>query len=166
MKKNIITLLTVLLLGLLALVLYNGFSYTTAYYKQEHITGVVVELSDNKVGKGSTVQSIKTTDEQEIADVIRLLKDRKVIKLFPDIGPAKSYTSDYSDLRIELISDTHLTLEYRITSSGNVEIKKGFANKAANTIIFGGSGTKWFNELKELFDEKKQNSLWSSSSQE
>ncbi|MGG6313977.1 hypothetical protein [Paenibacillus macerans] len=166
MKKSIIILLTVLILGLLALVLYSGYSYTTTYYKHEHIKGVVVELSDNKVGMGSTTLSIKTTDEQEIADVIRLMKNRTVFKLFPDIGPAKSYTSDYSDFRIEFISDTNLTLEYRVTSSGNVEVRKGFGNKASNTIIFGGSGKKWFNEINDVFDEKKQNNLWSSSNQE
>ncbi|WP_375533190.1 hypothetical protein [Paenibacillus terreus] len=152
--------------GLLCYVFYSGYMYTNTYYKHEHIKGVVVELSDNRPGIGSTTQSIISTDEQEIAEVIRLLHERTVIKLFPDIGPVKVYTKDYFDVRIEFISDTDLTLEYRIDSLGHVEVKKGFGNKASNTMILGGSSKQWFNEAKDLFEDKKQNSLWSYRKQE
>ncbi|HEY4391882.1 MAG TPA: hypothetical protein VGN02_11115 [Paenibacillus sp.] len=135
--------------------------YTNRYYKQEHIKGVVIILFDNKPGIGATLQQIRTTDEEEIADVVRLLKDRTVIKIFPDIGPASNYTSHFYELRIEFISDTDLTLEYQILSTGHVEVQKGFNNSRSNTLIFGGSSKKWFSEIKALFEDKQQNPLWS-----
>lgn len=160
LKKNII-ILSLIVFGLLIYVLYSGYMYTSSYHKKEHIKGVVIELSDNKPGIGSTLQQIRTTDEQEIAEIIGLLKDRTVIKLFPDIGPVRSYSSHYYDLRIEFISDTNLTLEYRILSTGRVEVKKGVGNAPSNTLIFGGSSKEWFNEINTMFEEKKLNSIWS-----
>ncbi|MHA0857250.1 hypothetical protein [Paenibacillus sp. CMAA1364] len=164
MKKSIL-ILSVLIFGLLIYVLFSGYMYSSSYYKHEHIKGVVVGISDNKPGKGSTLLQIRTTDEQEIAEVIGLLKDRKVIKLFPNIGPVKNYTIEFFDIRIEFISDTNLTLEYHILSTGHVEVKKGLG-KSSNTLIFGGSSKKWFNEIKDLFEEKIQNPLWIKSEQE
>lgn len=160
MKRRIL-ILSVLVSGLMIYVLYSGYMYTSSYYKQEHIKGVVIELSDNKPGIGSTLLQIRTTDEQEIAEVVELLKDRTVIKLPPDIGPVRSYSSHYYDLRIEFISDTDLTLEYRILSTGRVEVKKGVGNAPSNTLIFGGSRKEWFNEINALFEEKELNPIWS-----
>lgn len=159
MKRNIL-ILSVLVLGLLIYIFYNGYLYTSSYYKHEHIKGVIIGLSDIKPGIGSTLQQIRTTDEQEIAEAVALLKDRTVIKLFPDLGPVNSYTSEIFYLRIEFISDTNLTLEYRILSTGHVEVEKGFGTGSSNTLILGGSSKEWFNEINALFEEKKQNPLW------
>lgn len=161
MKRKILLLSVLVCVLLLIYVLYSGYMYTNSYYKHEHIKGVVVGLSDNKPGIGSTLQQIRSIDEQEIAEVVGLLKDRTVIKLFPDIGPVRGHSSQYFDLRIELISDTNLTLEYRVSSTGHVEVKKGVDNNPSNTLIFGGSSKEWFNEINALFEEKKQNPLWS-----
>ncbi|GIO38224.1 hypothetical protein J41TS12_30850 [Paenibacillus antibioticophila] len=117
-------------------------------------------MSDNKPGIGSTLQTLRTTDEQEIAEVIQLLKDRKIIKLLPDTGPVKNYTDEYQDIRIEFLSDTNLTLEYSIDSLGRVEVKKGTNQRRSNALVLGGSSKDWFVELKALFEEKKQSSLW------
>ncbi|WMT41996.1 hypothetical protein RE628_06030 [Paenibacillus sp. D2_2] len=135
--------------------------YINSYYKHEHIKGAVIVLFDNKPGIGATFQQIRTTDEEEIAAVVRLLKDRTVIKTFPDIGPVRSYTSHFYELWIQLITDNNRTLEYKINSFGHVEVRKGI-DKTSNTLIFGGSSKKWFNEIKALFEEKQQNPLWSS----
>ncbi len=153
-------MLTVLIIGL-GYVLYIGYDSVKSYYKHEHITGVDIVLIHYKPGQESTMQSITTTDEHEIAEVISLLNDRTVIKLFPDIGNVKTNGIDRFELVIELISSTNLTLEYRINSLGQVEINKGFVNKDSNTMVFRGSRTKWFNEINALFEEKKQDLLWS-----
>lgn len=161
MKKNKIILLTVLVVGLLGYILYSGYVYVNSYYKHEHITGVKIVLIHYIPGQDSTMQSITTTDKNEIAKMISLLNDRTVIKLFPDIGSVKPNENDRLELRIELISSTNLTLEYNIVSSGEVEINKGFVNKFSNAMVFRGSSTKWFNEINALFEEKKQDLLWS-----
>ncbi|OAB38616.1 hypothetical protein PMSD_06265 [Paenibacillus macquariensis subsp. defensor] len=160
LKKNIIIMLTILIIGF-GYVLYSGYDYVNSYYQHEHITGVDIVLIHYKPGQDSTMQSIKTTDKNEIAEVVSLLNDRTVIKLFPDIGSIKANENDRFELRIELISSTNLTLEYSIVSSGEVEINKGFVNKFSNTMVFRGSSTKWFNEINALFEEKKQDLLWS-----
>ncbi|MDU2241952.1 MAG: hypothetical protein E7E23_15395 [Paenibacillus sp.] len=79
--------------------------------------------------------------------------------MFPDKGPAETYTSHYFDFQIEFISDTNLTLVYRILSTGYVEVEKS-GDDPSNTLIFGGSSKKWYNEIKAMFDEKKKNPLW------
>lgn len=160
MKKNILIILTVLIIGF-GYVLYSGYDSVKSYYKHEHITGVDVVLIHYIPGQESTEQSIKTTDKNEIAEMISLLNDRTVIKLFPEAGSVKANSHDRLELRIELISSTNLTLEYRITSLGQVKINKGFVSKDSNTMVFRGSKTKWFNEINALFAEKKQDLLWS-----
>ncbi|WP_251417084.1 MULTISPECIES: hypothetical protein [Paenibacillus] len=158
-RKKSIILICLLIFGLLSYVLYTGYMYTNSFYKHEHVKGIVIGLFDNKPGIGATLQQIRTTDQEEIAEVIRLLEGRTVIKLFPHIGPIKNYTSDSFELRIELISDTNLTLEYKIDSFGDVEVKKGIKNKRSNALIFGGSNKKWFNDIKALFEEKTKSSM-------
>ncbi|WP_068782440.1 hypothetical protein [Paenibacillus sp. GM2] len=160
-KKKSIILIGLLLFGLLSYVLYTGYMYTISFYKHEHVKGVVIGLFENKPGIGATLQQIRTTDEEEIAEVIRLLESRTAIKLFPHTGPIKNYSSDSFELRIELISDNNLTLEYKMDSFGDVEVNKGFKHKRSNTLIFGGSGKLWFNDVRALFERKKQNLLWS-----
>jgi len=154
-------LICLLIFGLLSLFLYDGYMYTNSYYKHEHIKGVLIILADNKPGIGATFQQIRTTNEEEIAEVVRLLKDRTVIRTFPDIGPASSYTSHFFQLRIQLISDNNRLLEYTIDSFGHVEVRKGIDN-TSKTLVFGGSRKKWFSEIKAFLEGKQQNSLWSS----
>ncbi|KAA9008589.1 hypothetical protein F4V43_00180 [Paenibacillus spiritus] len=151
-----------LILGILSYVTYAGYNYVPLYYKQEHIKGVIIQLTDNipGAGNGSISQSITSTAPKEIAEVVRVLKKRTLIKTFSDMASPKIYTQKFSEVKIELISDTGLTLEYRINSLKEVKIKKGFSNKASNVIVLDGSRKKWFNELVALFEEKKQNRLW------
>lgn len=160
MKRKIIIILIIFVIGLLGYVPYSGFMYVNSYYKHEHIKAADVELIHYQPGIGSTIQSIRTTDEHEIAEVIGLLNDRTVIKLFPNTGPVKANANDMFEIQIEFISDRNLTLEYRIFSTGRVQVNKGFNNKDSNTLVFGGSKTKWFNEINALYEEKKQNPLW------
>ncbi|WP_301625776.1 hypothetical protein [Paenibacillus apis] len=43
---------------------------------------------------------------------------------------------------------------------GQVEVKKGTNQRRSNALVLGGSGKDWFVELKALFEEKMQSSLW------
>lgn len=147
-------MLGVLILGV-SYVIYRGYVYVNSYYKHEKITGAIIEFVDIVPGQGSTWQSIRTTDEQEIQEVIDFLDDRTVIKLFPNIGTGRPITKNRQELRVELISDRGLTLEYSINSLGEVEIDKGFGGSFANTVVFGGSRKKWFEHINEVFEDKK-----------
>lgn len=160
-KINNLIIIALLIVGLVGYGLYSGYIYVHSYYKYEHITGVNIVLIHYIPGQESTEQSIKTTDKKEIAEVISLLNERTVIKLFPDIGSVEANSHDRFELRIELISSTNLTLEYSINSLGQVEINKGFVNKFSNAMVFRGSKTKWFNEINALYEEKKLDALWS-----
>lgn len=160
-KRNNLFILAVLIIGWVGYGLYSGYIYVHSYYKNEQITGVNMLLIHYIPGQHSTLESIKTTDKNEISEVISLLNDRTVIKLFPDIGSVEVNSHDRLELRIELISSTNLTLEYNISSLGQVEINKGFVNKFSNVMVLRGSKTTWFNEINALYEEKKLGTLWS-----
>ncbi|KAA9008587.1 hypothetical protein F4V43_00170 [Paenibacillus spiritus] len=128
-----------LVLACLAYEVFQGYRYTRSYYTQEHIKWAMVILRDNKPGIGSSSQSITTTDEEELADIVKLLKKRTPIRLWPDLGPVKSYTQEFQELHIELLSDNEVTLDYYLDSFGGIQVVQGFDDDAWHGIPWGGS---------------------------
>jgi hypothetical protein len=130
--------------------------YVKDYYKNEDVTKVVLSLSDVKAGLDDTkTKTVTMTDQQEIQDIIDALHQRTIVRTYPDFWPVNPNPNDRLELRITLTSTEKVLLEYLITSKGHVEIRKG-SDDFSNVFVLNGSATKWFEDLKKLFNAKNQ----------
>jgi len=126
--------------------------YVKDYYKNSEITRVFLSLSDVKAGLDKTkTTTVTLSDQQEIQDIIDVLQQRILIRTLPHYGPVNSNSNDRFELSILLSSTEKGFFEYRITSEGHVEIKKG-NDDFSHVLVLNGRTITWFEDLKKIVD--------------
>jgi len=152
-KRKIIIVLSAIVTLLLVYQAYNMSMYVKGYYQNSEITRIFLSLSDVKAGLDkTTTKTITISDQQEIQDIIYVLKQRMLIKILPSFGPVNSNSNDRLELRILVSSTKKGFLEYLITSKCHVEIKKG-NDDFSHVLVFNGSALTWFDDLKKIVDK-------------
>ncbi|MFB9324594.1 hypothetical protein ACFFSY_01405 [Paenibacillus aurantiacus] len=112
-------------------------------------------LEEVKAGLEPTARrSVTLTDQPHIHAIIDTLRHRTVIRTMnrPSWIPVGSNPNDRLELTISLVSEKNEVLEYRVTSEGHVEVRKG-SDTFANAFVIRGSAASWFEALSERFDE-------------
>ncbi|TYP71939.1 hypothetical protein [Paenibacillus methanolicus] len=67
------------------------------------------------------------------------------------MGTVDFNSTDFLELTIALTSADKHIMEYRLTSEGRVEVRKG-GDAFARAFVMKGSAVSWFEELKRLYD--------------
>lgn len=146
-KKNIIIFILLIIFASLLFYIFRSYTYVNVYYEKEEIKSVTIILSDIKAGlERSQEKSVLITDENKINELIEILEDKRIIRLFPKMGGAESISKDRFEMRILVASDKHRNLEYYLTSTGQLSVKKG-NDKFAKSVIINGEVTKLFTKL-------------------
>lgn len=153
--------LYVIAAGIIIYFIYDIFFDANRILENEHVKLVTIIVTDVKAGfEKCDTEQITTTDENEIKEVINILQKPLLYKKLPHIGGVPIYTNDFIELKVGLLLYNDKTIEYYINSQGDMNIRKGFRTHSTNVSILGGNKTTWFEQLKGVFDSKRQSAKW------
>ncbi|ASS67347.1 MULTISPECIES: hypothetical protein [unclassified Paenibacillus] len=145
-QNNLMIALSVIVVLLLGLI-FRSCNYVDAYYEKEKIKSVTIVLSDIKAGlERSEDKSVLITDKNKMNDLLNILEDKRIMRLFPHWGGVGSNSTDRLEMRVLLVSDKDKILDYHLTSTGQLTVRKGNDN-FANSFLVNGKVTELFLEL-------------------
>lgn len=130
--------------------------------KDIEVSQVVIITKDVKAGlEPIHTKTLSTSDSDEINVILNTLEKPIFYKTFPNFGGVPTNNSDHIELIIALHSGNDQLLEYVTTSQGNITIKM-FNRKALskNVNILASRNTKWFEQLRELYEDKEKSKKW------
>lgn len=130
--------------------------------KNIKIVKIVISMNDIKAGlEPIQTKTLSTTDRDEIKGILYTIEKPILYKTLPNLGGIPSNTNDRLELIITLHSNSNGLIEYAVTSQRNMTIKK-LKGKATskNVSIFASRNTTWFQQLKELYEDKEQSDKW------
>lgn len=157
-KKYILyTIAAALIVGLV----YDIFIDTNLILKNAHAKWANITIFDVKADLQPTkIDTITTTNEQEIEQVVKALQKPLLYKRLPRIGTVPANPNDRLELTVTLVLDNDKVLGYYITSQGDIEIRRD--NRSSfYADVFGGGSIEWFKQLKTLYDQKRKDAKWS-----
>jgi hypothetical protein len=152
----------IIIAGLIIYVGYNMFNINSLFY---NVNVVKASLTSHNVKAGLyNVESktIETTDKKEIEEIITTIKKKRLYRILPDLDSVPANPYNRIELNINFLLDTNESLEYYITSEGNMKVisNNNIKCKTSNVNIFAGNAKAWFEQLKALYDSKEQNGKW------
>jgi hypothetical protein len=128
------------------------------------VTKVSMTNMDIKSGLPIQTKMLSTTDSNEIKQVLNILEKSIFYKTLPDWGSVPANGNDRLRLIVTFQSDNNRIVEYTVDSLGNMKIDTFNGRwSSKNVSILGQSDTKWFKQLKNLYDGKEQNQKWTDS---
>lgn len=132
--------------------------YVKSFYSSRDITRIMISLHDVKAGlEQTTIHSVTVSDQRQINRIVDTLRQRSVIRTMsrPSWIPVDASTNDRLELTLSLVTKDNGILEYRLTSEGRVEVRKG-SDSFAKAIVLHGSAVSWFEQVKKVLTNKRR----------
>jgi hypothetical protein len=131
--------------------------------KNKKVVSVSMVMNDVKAGlEPIQTETLSTTDENEIKEILNTLQKPIFYKALPDLGGVPANSSDFLELEVILQSDNNRSLVYYANSHGYTKIEM-FENGilfSKKVNVFLSNNANWFKQLSELYKDKKQNRKW------
>ena len=162
-NKNKINLFLLILIVtiLISFLGYSTFVDINRLLKNINVTRATITINNVKAGFYE-IQSktITTSDSEEIQEILAILKRPLFYKSMPHIGNVPANSSDRIELNVGFLKDNNESIEYTITSTGDMIVKRQNGKYNSNIKIYRQNTKTLFHELKAFFDSKERNKNW------